>query len=114
MPSVLRFALLILICLHSAQAESRPNVIFILADDLRWDALHHAGNPIVETPNIDALAASGVRFTNSFVTTSICCVSRATLLCGQYARRHGIGDFEKAFTPEQWKQTYPALLRAAG
>lgn len=114
MPSLLRFALLLLICLPPAWAQSRPNVIFILADDLRWDTLRHAGNPIVETPNIDALAKQGVRFTNSFVTTSICCVSRATLLCGQYERRHGIGDFEKAFTPEQWEQTYPALLRAAG
>lgn len=114
MPSILRFAFLLFICLSSAWAQSRPNVIFILADDLRWDALRHAGNPVVETPNIDALAAEGVRFTNSFVTTSICCVSRATLLCGQYERRHGIGDFDKAFTPAQWKETYPALLRAAG
>jgi arylsulfatase A-like enzyme len=95
-------------------AESRPNLIFVLADDLRWDALRHAGNPVVETPNIDALAADGIRFTQSFVTTSICCVSRATLFAGQYASRHGIGDFDRPFTPDQWRQTYPALLREAG
>jgi arylsulfatase A-like enzyme len=99
---------------HPAPADLRPNIVFVLADDLRWDALRPAGNQVVETPNIDALAAGGVRFTQSFVTTSICCVSRASLLCGQYERRHGIGDFERAFTSEQWKRTYPALLRAAG
>jgi arylsulfatase A-like enzyme len=114
MKFLLRSAFLLLVCLHSAFAESRPNLIFVLADDLRWDALHHAGNAVVETPNIDALAADGVRFTRSFVTTSICAVSRATLLSGQYMSRHGIGNFERPFTPEQWKQTYPALLRAAG
>jgi arylsulfatase A-like enzyme len=111
---LLAFIALILALVQPAIADPRPNIVFILADDLRWDALRHAGNPVVETPNIDALATEGVRFTQSFVTTSICCVSRATLFCGQYARRHGIGDFDRAFTPEQWQQTYPAQLRSAG
>src|SRR5688572_10060266 len=111
---LLRFAFVHFLCLHSALGESRPNLIFVLADDLRWDALRHAGNAVMETPNIDALAADGVRFTQSFVTTSICSVSRASLFSGQYSRRHGIGDFDRAFTPQQWKESYPALLRAAG
>jgi arylsulfatase A-like enzyme len=73
-----------------------------------------AGNPYIKTPNIDKMAASGVRFTNAFVTTPICCTSRASFLTGQYARRHGIWDFNTDLTARQFAQTYPALLRGAG
>jgi arylsulfatase A-like enzyme len=100
---------------HAAESQTaRPNILFLLADDLRWDALGCAGNPVVRTPNIDRLARRGVMFQNMFVTTSICCVSRASILSGQYARRHGIEDFKTGFTPAAWKQTYPLLLRDAG
>jgi arylsulfatase A-like enzyme len=68
----------------------------------------------VQTPNLDALAAHGVRFRNHFVTTAICAVSRASIFAGQYARRHGIHDFKTSFTPTAWAETYPALLRRAG
>jgi len=97
-----------------AADAARPNIIFLLTDDQRFDALGAAGNPIVQTPHIDRLAASGCRFRNHFVTTSICCVSRASMLSGQYERRHGINDFEQPFSPAAWSQTYPALLHAAG
>jgi arylsulfatase A-like enzyme len=73
----------------AAAEASRPNFVFILADDLRWDALGCQGNRIVQTPNIDALAARGVRFTNSFVTTSICCTSRR--LSSPASTRAGMG-----------------------
>lgn len=92
----------------------RPNIIFILTDDQRWDSLGCAGNKIIQTPNIDGLAANGTMFRNCFVTTSICCCSRATFLSGQYNLRHGISDFSKPFSAEAWKQTYPALLRQNG
>jgi arylsulfatase A-like enzyme len=92
----------------------RPNIVFLLADDLRWNALGCMGDKIIKTPNIDALAAQGVLFRNHFVTTSICCVSRASIFSGQYARRHGINDFRTPFTAKAFAQTYPALLRAAG
>jgi arylsulfatase A-like enzyme len=92
----------------------RPNIVFLLADDLRWNALGCMGDRIIQTPNIDALAARGVLFRNHFVTTSICCVSRASMFSGQYARRHHINDFNTDFTPEAFARTYPALLRAAG
>jgi arylsulfatase A-like enzyme len=98
-----------------AKPGSRPpNVVFLLADDLRWDTLGCMGNPVVRTPNLDALAARGTLFGNHFVTTSICCVSRASILSGQYARRHRINDFGTPFTPAAFARTYPALLRAAG
>jgi arylsulfatase A-like enzyme len=96
------------------EAGARPNVIFLLADDLRWDTLGCAGNEIIRTPNIDRLAKEGVSFRNTFATTSICMVSRASILTGQYGRRHGIGDFNTPLSPAQWRSTYPALLRAAG
>ncbi|MEY2877904.1 MAG: hypothetical protein RLZZ15_284 [Verrucomicrobiota bacterium] len=96
--------------LAAADASQRPNIIFLLADDLRWDALGCAGNPLLKTPNVDRLAAQGTRFTNAFLTTAICCVSRASILTGQYARRHGVNDFR---TPlRSFAETYPARLRA--
>jgi arylsulfatase A-like enzyme len=95
-------------------ADRPPNILFLLADDLRWDVLGCTGSPIAKTPHLDALAARGVLFRNHFVTTSICCVSRASIFSGQYARRHGINDFQTAFSAAAFAQTYPALLRAAG
>ncbi len=94
--------------------SSRPNILFILTDDQRFDDLSCAGNPVLRTPNLDMLARTGVRFLNSFVTTSICCCSRATALTGQYMRRHGIEDFATPLTAAQFANTYPALLRKAG
>jgi arylsulfatase A-like enzyme len=98
----------------AAGTPARPNLIFLLADDLRWDALGFAGNRQVQTPNLDRLAARGTRFNRHFVTTSICNVSRASMFSGQYLRRHGITNFNTPFTTNQWRETYPALLRAAG
>ena len=95
-------------------SRTRPNFVFILTDDQRFDTLGCAGNGLIQTPNLDRLAAGGVRFRNHFVTTSICAVSRASIFTGQYERRHGIADFATGFTPAQWAETYPALLRAAG
>lgn len=95
-------------------ATPKPNVVFILVDDLRWNALGCMGDKIVQTPNIDRLAREGVLFKNMFVTTSICAVSRATALTGQWMRRHGISDFATGISDEKWKDTYPAQFRAAG
>ena len=72
------------------------------------------GNPIIRTPHIDQLSRCGVTFNNAFVTTAICMTSRASILLGQYAARHGDWKFEKPFTPEQLAATYPALLKQAG
>jgi arylsulfatase A-like enzyme len=95
-------------------ANVKPNILFILTDDQKWNVLGCLGNPNIQTPNIDRLAKQGVVFSNHFVTTSICCSSRASILTGQYMRRHGIEDFKTSFKPEQWAETYPALLRQNG
>lgn len=96
------------------QPSPRPNILFLLTDDQRWDALGCAGNTIIQTPAIDGLARGGVRFRNAFVTTAICAVSRASIFSGQHERTHGISDFATTFTPAQFANTYPAQLRAAG
>jgi len=95
-------------------AAKRPNIIFLLTDDHRADAIGCAGNPIIYTPNLDNMAKNGVRFANAFVTTSICASSRASIFSGQWVRRHGINDFATSFSQEALAQTYPLLLRQAG
>ena len=100
--------------LNARQAGTRPNIVFLLTDDQRWDSLGCMGNKIVQTPEIDRLSSQGVTFTNNFVTTSICMTSRASIFLGQYARAHKINDFSTAFTAEQFRRTYPQLLRRAG
>jgi arylsulfatase A-like enzyme len=99
----------------AALATERPqNVIFLLADDQRWDTLGVYGNPIIETPALDRLAQDGVRFEHAFVTTSICATSRASFITGQYARRHGIWTFEAGLSPEQLALSYLGRMKAAG
>src|SRR5947207_1134884 len=60
---------------RTAQPARRPNFVFILTDDQRFDSMGCAGNRLIQTPNLDRLATDGVRLRNHFVTTSICCVS---------------------------------------
>ncbi|MFK7850577.1 MAG: sulfatase [Akkermansiaceae bacterium] len=92
--------------------SEKPNVVVLYADDWRFDTLGCAGNPIVKTPHLDALAKKGVRFTENAVTTAICGVSRATLFTGQWMSRHGNKGFKRFKTP--WSETYPGLLRDNG
>lgn len=99
---------------RSAEAIERPNIIFILTDDLRWNTLGCMGDAVVHTPRIDRLAADGVTFTQTFATTPICMASRVSIFSGQYKRRHQIDDFRTGFTPDAWALTYPVLLRQAG
>ena len=60
-----------------ADPPKRPNLVFLMTDNQRWDALGCYANSIIQTPNIDRLAAQGLRFTNAFCTTSICAATRA-------------------------------------
>lgn len=75
-----------------APAAERPNVLVILTDDQRWDALGVAGHPHLKTPHIDRLAKEGVYFKNAFCTTSLCSPSRASILSGLYAHAHGVNN----------------------
>ncbi len=98
----------------AAAEGKRPNILFIQTDDQRFDDLGCMGNPVIRTPNLDRLAEQGLRFENAFVTTAICCCSRASVLTGQHMWRHGIRDFETPLSAAQLDNTYPVLLRKAG
>lgn len=93
-------------------ARRPPNIVVILTDDQRWDAMSCAGNTLIRTPNIDRLAAEGARFANAFVTTSLCSPSRASLLSGQYARRHGVQNNFTEYPDDL--PGYPRRLKEAG
>jgi len=98
---------------HETVAADRANVIYLMTDDQRADTLGCMGNKIIQTPNIDEMARDGVIFDNAFVTTAICMTSRACVLTGQYAARHGITSFRDNLTDEQLKKTYIGKLNAA-
>jgi len=94
--------------------SNRPNIIFILTDDQRWDMLGCAGNTIISTPNVDKIAEKGVRFSHAFVTTPICAASRASILTGLYERTHGF-NFKKPPIEKKYTDiSYPYLLKKAG
>lgn len=91
----------------------RPNVLVIVTDDQRADAMGCAGNPHIRTPNMDALAGTGMRFLNAFVTTSICSPSRAALLTGRYGSANGVGGLANP-TLKPGEKTWPQVLKTAG
>ena len=93
--------------------DNHPNIIILIADDLRWDCLGFY-NQLIQTPHLDRLASQGIIYQNNFVTTSICPTSRASIFTGLYARSHGIWDFETALTENQWQNTYFHWLKQAG
>ena len=90
----------------------RRNIVFILIDDQRFDAMGFAGHPFLETPHLDALAKDGLVFDRAFVTTSLCSPSRASTLTGQYAHRHMVLD-NSTRLPES-TPTFPQELQKAG
>ncbi|MHA7130893.1 sulfatase family protein [Algoriphagus namhaensis] len=113
MKKALILSLFFLVHFQVAQAQQKPNLIFILTDDQRWDALGFAGNEIIQTPEMDRLAREGIYFENAFVTTPICAASRASILTGLYERTHGY-TFGQEFQERFAQSSYPILLREAG
>jgi len=95
-------------------SDSRPNIVFILVDDLRWDELGCAGHPYVRTPNIDRIAREGAMFRNAFMTTPLCSPSRASFLTGQYAHTNGITDNVDRSPASHRLVTFPLLLHQSG
>src|SRR5262245_23201100 len=100
--------------LPAAAAQARPNIVFVLVDDLRWDALGCAGHPFVKTPHIDRIAKEGALFRNFFVTTPLCSPSRASFLTGQYVHTHGIRDNTNRGPASHRLTTFPRLLHDSG
>ena len=94
--------------------QQRPNIIFILVDDLRWDDLRITGHPFVKTPNIDRIGREGALFRNAFMTTPLCSPSRASFLTGQYPHTHGITDNVDRSVVSHQLITFPLLLQRSG
>jgi arylsulfatase A-like enzyme len=95
----------------AAPAPKQHNIVFVLVDDLRYDAMGFL-TPGLRTPNIDYLAKHGVYFPNAVVTSSLCSPSRATILTGQTARNHGVIDNNDS--SEKGLIFFPSYLREAG
>jgi arylsulfatase A-like enzyme len=107
--------ILVLVSYFPAMAkDNRPNIIFILADDLSAKTLGCAGDSLAQTPVIDNLARQGNRFSNAFVTTSISMASRASLFTGMYMCQHGVTDYQSPMPIEKTENVYPIRLKDAG
>ena len=109
--------LLLLLIVGNAQAATQPNILLIYVDDLGYGDLGSYGHPVLQTPNIDSLAADGLSFTNYYAPTALCSPSRAGLLTGRTPYRTGI----KSWIPEDSgiylrdaEVTLAELLKAAG
>ena len=74
----------------SRPTQDKPNIVFILIDDLGWKDLGYMGSTYYETPTIDRLAKQGMIFTRAYANAANCAPTRASLLCGQYTPRHGV------------------------
>ena len=93
--------------------EAKPrNVVFILSDDHRYDAMSFMGHPLAKTPHMDAMAKNGAHLKNAFVTTSLCSPSRASILTGLYTFRHRVIDNQRA-VPDG-TLFFPQYLQQAG
>lgn len=104
---------LMLVVSLTLAAQDRPNVILFIADDISWNDFGCYGNPAARTPHIDALAASGLRFTQAFLTASSCSPSRASIITGRYPHNTGkAAELHLPIAPNlPW---FPELLREAG
>lgn len=130
---IIVFALLMTLGLYVKAQESKvhnnPNIVFIQANDLSWKDLTCYGNPFNETPNLDKLALSGIRFTQAYSASPVSSPTRASLMTGKYPARLHLTNFlggnridpESTIAPPLWKPylesketTLPELLKQAG
>lgn len=85
--------------------QKKPNILFILADDLGCHDLSVTGSTFYETPNIDRIASEGIIFTDGYANCQVCSPSRASIMSGKFTARHGITDWIGARTGEEWRKT---------
>ncbi len=97
-----------------AQSKKQPpNILLILADDLGWADLGCYGSPFYETPNLDKLAANGIRFTQHYATSPVCSPTRASLLTGKYPVKTGVTDWIRGRQENGKAQPYEKLIAKA-
>jgi arylsulfatase A-like enzyme len=88
---------------QSETQQQRPNIIFILADDLGWNDLGCTGSRYYESPHIDRIAAKGVNFRQGYAACQVSSPSRASILTGKFPARHGITNWIGEATGEAWR-----------
>ena len=111
----LSISVLLLACFACCvNAEERPNIVFLLADDQCTYSMGCYGTPDVQTPNMDQLARDGMIFDCHYDTTAICMASRANIMTGMYEYKTGCNFDHGAMLSEHWHRSYPMLLRAEG
>lgn len=99
---------------NMVNAEKKPNIVFILVDDFRYDAMGYCGNKIVSTPSIDNLASQGTFFRNAFSSTPISSASRASILTGLHERTHRYSFQTGPIDDKFLENAYPLKLKDAG
>jgi len=95
---------------HAATPQ-KPNIVFILTDDLGWTDLSCMGSTFYETPNIDRLATQGMRFTDNYAACCVCSPSRAAILTGRYPARLHLTDWLVGGPPPNMKFSIPAWTK---
>lgn len=104
------------LCLSGSFADAevpKPSFLVVLTDDQPLRAMSRE-DPWFHTPNMDRLADEGIIFSNAFVDSSVCCVSRASIITGQHNLKHGIASFDTPLTATQMQLTFPGMLRKEG
>ncbi len=96
----------------AAPGPKRPNILFIMVDEMRWDAMSCAHHPVVGTPNLDRLASEGTRFANAYTVGPVCCPSRASVFSGRYVHVHGVTQNE--MPAHDGEIFLPSILRYYG
>lgn len=96
------------------ESSSRPNIVFLFADDQNTYSVGCYGNSDVQTPQMDQLARDGMVFDNHYNTTAICMASRSNVFTGMYEYKTGCNFSHGNMRPEVWAKSYPVLLRQAG
>jgi len=96
----------------ATRKSASPNFIIIIADDVGWNDLGAYGHPHIQTPNLDEMAAEGLRFNNAFLTISSCSPSRCSIMTGRYPHATGAGELHQPLPADQ--VMFPALLKEAG
>lgn len=100
--------------IQQAQAGSRPNIVYLMADDQNFGSVGIYGNSEVLTPNMDKLGEEGIVFDRHYNTTAICMASRGNVFTGMYEYKTGTNFGHGKMSLEIWAKTYPVLLREAG
>ncbi|WP_208021451.1 sulfatase-like hydrolase/transferase [Flavicella sediminum] len=101
----------------SSNGFVKPNIIFLMTDDQRWDNMGCYGKPEFKTPNIDKLAAKGVVFDKAFYAVAICMPSRVTMMTGRYNSNHRVGFVapdDYTLSQADFAKSYPSILKNAG